>query len=309
MKKKPHPLYPHIEFNDEENLPSEETIEEFVENRKDFYKPYIDRMAFTQKLLEKKKKEKGKEFSDFLNRNYGWVQMNSIVNDIFALMGDSFSFADFRLLFEDAKNEAEYCFLQCENKKETGKYFIDLISNELRAFEMAILDPELEKEKLDLFKYQMQGLKNLKDFLLDTMNSTPAPKIELLDFKGEENTFNKVPLNKVYKYFLQLAEEPEKPFLTSEEVHNFIDKAFCNNAKIDKLTFSNINKNQSTVWKLFHNFYDDCTTNTLYEANRHVKKKYVKLITDNFTNWDYESVHDNFAKGDSKYWKKLKDLK
>jgi hypothetical protein len=128
-------------------------------------------------------------------------------------------------------------------------------------------------------------------------------------FNGKTNKFNKMPLELVYKYFMQLAKETPVQFLTEGEVIKFIDRAFCSTTKKEKLTFKNVKRKQGVIWKLFHNFYEDCTTNTIYESTKLSKKKYVELVTLNFDNWNFKSVFDNFANGSSKHWLRIKDFK
>ena len=128
-------------------------------------------------------------------------------------------------------------------------------------------------------------------------------------FEERKNNFNNVPLALVKKYFIQLAKESPAQFLTEDEVLKFIDRAFCSNNKNGKLRFKNANRKQGVIWKLFHNFYEDCTTNTIYETTKQSKKKYVELLTSNFDNWNFKSVFNNFANGSSKRWLRIKDFK
>ncbi len=331
-KKEPHPLNPYREFMDPENPPKEKTFNEFLANRKDFYKPYIDNQNKPFPNIEAEKL-----VDVFVKENPNWFEILQRSITLFEGIDeptDPFLFAKKTLLLEEAKTEAEKAILKAVNKNETVKYIINLLNEGIRTYEMAILLPGRKKSQLDLLKYHLQGLKNLRDYLLEKTDSTIPQQSVCLDeiknsenkfwkgmpmdkvinhfekeFKDKENKFNKVPLIQVYKYFMQLAEEPEKPFLTSAEVFDFIDKSFCCNTEIDKLEFTNTNKKQGLIWKLFHNFYEDCTNSTLYDTTKHTKEKYVKLITDNFTNWDYRAVYDNFANANSRHWKRLKDYK
>lgn len=127
-------------------------------------------------------------------------------------------------------------------------------------------------------------------------------------FAEKKNKFNKVPLEQVCKYFMQLAEIHPIPFLTEQEVLNFIDKAFCGNNKIGILVLNNTNRNKGLIWRLFYDFFYDCCENTIYDTTKQSKKKYVGLITSNFSNWEYKTVFENFSKSDTKMWKRLKDL-
>jgi hypothetical protein len=126
------------------------------------------------------------------------------------------------------------------------------------------------------------------------------------------NNFNKLNIDIVQKYFMQLAENQSKneiSFLTKEEVKTFIDRAFRGNNNAKKVTI-NVSKGEKTmVWRLFYDFYNDCTMNSEFEGTKKdTKGKYVRLLTDNITNWEYQEVFNNFSKSDSKYWKKIKDF-
>jgi hypothetical protein len=127
--------------------------------------------------------------------------------------------------------------------------------------------------------------------------------------KGKTNQFNKAPLELVVNYFMQLAEVQDKPFLSREDVLKFIDKAFCGNNKIDKLTFTNANRKKGLICKLFSNFYEECKSDYTYETSKQNKEKYVKLLTSNFLNFSYKTVFGNFGISKSKYWKKLNEFK
>ena len=126
--------------------------------------------------------------------------------------------------------------------------------------------------------------------------------------KGKTNQFNSVPLPIVCKYFMQLAQHPKTKFLTVKEVNFFIDRAFCFDRTIEKLTFHNTSRKQAAIWKLFHRFYEDCASNLKYDSKKKTKQEYVELITSNFNNWGYEQVANNFAIRSKQDWLRIKDL-
>jgi hypothetical protein len=96
--------------------------------------------------------------------------------------------------------------------------------------------------------------------------------------------------------------------LTVEEVNLFIDRAFCFNHTIEKLSFHSISRKHGAIWKLFHHFYEDCATNLKYDIKKKAKKEYVELITSNFTNWQFDKVSNNFAIRNEQNWLRIKDL-
>ena len=143
-----------------------------------------------------------------------------------------------------------------------------------------------------------------------TSEQLKAKQVEAeLYFKDKENKFNKVPLIQVYKYFMQLVNGSDVPFLKEQDVFSFIDKAFCLSDNIDKLEFTNTKDYKLIIWKLFHTFYEGCKENALYDKRKGTKKDYVELISNNFTNWEYSAIFENFGKAESKKWKKLQEFK
>ena len=160
---------------------------------------------------------------------------------------------------------------------------------------------EIYKEEIAFLKAEIKKPSFFK------VSKTDNNEIEY--FKGKTNQFNKVPLLQVFRYFMQLVDETENSFLTKEEVIKFIDKAFCGNKSLESITIQNIKGKKSLIQDLFHNFYADCTNDFQYEVTKHSKEKYVKLITDNFTNWEFSKVFKNFPSSKSKYWKRLSEFK
>lgn len=164
-----------------------------------------------------------------------------------------------------------------------------------------ITNTEFYKKEIAFLKDEIE-----RPILFQTIE--PSETVNLKYFDGKTNNFNKVSLERVTKYFMQLTEESQRPFLKKEDVLKFIDKAFCGNNKIKILTLNNTIGKKGLIWQLFYNFFMECTADYEYESSKHVKKKYVMLLTSNFRNWDYKNVFDNFSKSKSKHWKKLSDF-
>jgi hypothetical protein len=126
------------------------------------------------------------------------------------------------------------------------------------------------------------------------------------------NKFNKLNIDIVQNYFMQLAENQSKnesSFLSKEEVKTFIDRAFNGNNSAKKVTINASKGEKTMVWRLFYNFFNDCTMSSEFEVTKQGnKEKYVRLLTDNITNWEYDAVFNNFSKSNTKYWKRIKDF-
>ena len=123
------------------------------------------------------------------------------------------------------------------------------------------------------------------------------------------NTFNHpMLLDEVRRWFIQLSENDSKngkPFLTVEQVGQFIDRAFCGNNNLQKLTFNMADGERTSITKLFYLFFTRCINDYKIEPTKHRKEKYVRLLTDNFTNYNYDTVFSTFnnSKKAPKAWK------
>jgi hypothetical protein len=160
-------------------------------------------------------------------------------------------------------------------------------------------------------KAQESRYKNTNKEFVENIETNKAATA--YDFKNEKNTFNKVPLEVVQKYFMQLSEnrssKNSQSYLSGSDIDDFILRAFCGDKKDAKITINCMRKEQLLIWRLFYDFYIDCTTDANFDSSKHKKEEYVKLISDNFNNWAYQSIYNNFSKSDKKkYWKSLKDF-
>jgi uncharacterized protein YlzI (FlbEa/FlbD family) len=105
-----------------------------------------------------------------------------------------------------------------------------------------------------------------------------------------------MPITVATEYFEKLYKEggtKKNPILTKEKVKLFIDRAFKGNDSIEKLTFDNISTKRGEIIDTFHKFYD-LAVGGFYERTSNCKEKYIKLLTDNFNEFTYEKVKNNF---------------
>jgi hypothetical protein len=123
------------------------------------------------------------------------------------------------------------------------------------------------------------------------------------------NAFNKhMPLDEVRKWFIQLAESNSKngnPFLTVEQVEQFIERAFVGIPFTEKLSMNEKPGDKRNVVGLFHLFYTHCMTHKHKTGKidpSATAKKYILLLTDYFSNWTFDEVKDNFRQAGN--WKK-----
>lgn len=111
-----------------------------------------------------------------------------------------------------------------------------------------------------------------------------------------KTNFNGMPIEEVKKYFEGLLRKSKngEPFLTKEQFDKFIDSAFVKVETPDSKIKMNFGRGEKqAITKIFYSFFSISQT---YENTNHVKEKYVRLLSDNFENFKYETVFDNFSK-------------
>lgn len=123
-------------------------------------------------------------------------------------------------------------------------------------------------------------------------------KVDELTGLIEVNKFNIMPIKEVEEYFSKLYKRVSKnglPFLEQKMVDIFIKKAFLKEENTEKLTLNYFKGEKYFVWKLFYDYYLLCTDviNGI-ERGKQCRDKYIKLMTDNFTNFTFEEVKANF---------------
>jgi hypothetical protein len=128
----------------------------------------------------------------------------------------------------------------------------------------------------------------------ETTTKTPN-----LNLDNTPNKFNGMPVKMVWEYFKSLTitkSKNGKPHLTEEQLETFIVEIFINdNYPLPNKIELNVEdgERQSLIYK-FYQFYNNSKFD--YESTKNCKPKYVKLLTDNFTKYDYEKVSGNFHK-------------
>ncbi|GGD68585.1 hypothetical protein GCM10011514_35880 [Emticicia aquatilis] len=132
----------------------------------------------------------------------------------------------------------------------------------------------------------------------ETQTQKPLEEIIDIDFNCIVR-FNNMPLKMVWEHFKPLTTTKSKngkPHLTEEQFKTFIIEIFINdNYPLPNKIELNVEdgERQSVIYK-FYQFYNNAKFD--YESTKNCKPKYVKLLTDNFTKFDYDKVFDNFHK-------------
>lgn len=121
--------------------------------------------------------------------------------------------------------------------------------------------------------------------------------------QDEENIFSKsMPISIANEHFKVLTERKSKngqPFLTIEAFDYFIQRAFLGKDK-PKQTINWGDREKLFIVKRFYEFYNISWRD--YENTQQCTEKYIRLLTDNFTNWDYKDVKSNFGNKVKREW-------
>ena len=103
-----------------------------------------------------------------------------------------------------------------------------------------------------------------------------------------------------FKVFVTTESKNGNLFLTNEQLNSFIKRAVEGNKEIEKQTLNWANREKLFLVKRFYQFYTLAVDR--YENTTQCKEKYIKLLTDNFTNWDFKNIKSNFANKVKRQW-------
>lgn len=137
---------------------------------------------------------------------------------------------------------------------------------------------------------------------------TPDAKVETIEefvqnVQEKENIFCramplKVPIEH-FRVFVDQKNKSGRSYLTESEFISFINRAFLNSKSINMVTLNIGSGEKLFVTKRFYEFY---LKGIEYENSSQCKDKYIKLVTDNFTNWTYENLKNNFGNKVKRQW-------
>lgn len=151
-----------------------------------------------------------------------------------------------------------------------------------------------EKEVID-FVSEYIALKEYKDVLFEVTQDELDIKKYFDEIIKSENTFLKgFTMQKVVDHFKPLTEKKStngKPFLTDLQLIHFIQRGFLNKNSISKQTFNLAVGEKGFIINRFYEFYN-IAVGQYNEPNK--KKRYINLLSDNFTNWNYQSITSFF---------------
>lgn len=122
---------------------------------------------------------------------------------------------------------------------------------------------------------------------------------------SEANLFcGPMPLSIAKEHFIVFTEQKSrngKLFLTREQFDLFIQKAFSGKTELPKQRFNQApHREKWFIVKRFYEFYFMASNE--YENTSQCQEKYIKLLTDNFENWEYQDIKNNFSKQVKRNW-------
>lgn len=117
---------------------------------------------------------------------------------------------------------------------------------------------------------------------------------QLLCLSQKKNLFNDMPMHEVldyFKFFWKDIAKGEIPLLTEVDFLLFINSAFLGIPLSNKLYFNKVKV--ILIYDIFYRFYID-SANKYYDLKYQRKPKYVRLVVDNFAEFDLEKTLNNF---------------
>ncbi|UEG50874.1 hypothetical protein LK994_05220 [Ferruginibacter lapsinanis] len=169
-----------------------------------------------------------------------------------------------------------------------------------------IFNPHFQKPDIDKL-----NIKNLFQFWYKEFSTkehrsikTPEQEKDLSNSNDSVNVFcNAMPISVPKEHFAKFTEtnsKNNKPFLTNEQLNSFIEKAFYGKTDIKKQTINYGKRERLFIVKRFYEFYLMCSTE--YENTTQCQPKYIRLLTDNFINWEFDNIKNNFGNKVKREW-------
>ena len=103
-----------------------------------------------------------------------------------------------------------------------------------------------------------------------------------------------------FKVFIEKNNNYGKRFLTEEQFISFLKRAFLNDNSVGKTTLNVGSREKSFVVKRFYEFYTLAANR--FENTSQCRDKYIMLLTDNFDNWSYNEIKNNFKNKTKRNW-------
>lgn len=134
----------------------------------------------------------------------------------------------------------------------------------------------------------------------ETEKSALKTDITIGQLECSDKSWNYIPVKSAISHFKILIEKKSKngkPFLTEKQFINFIQRSFLSKSEIPKEHINLVGGEKGFVIKRFYEFY---TLAISQHSLSNKKIKFIKLLSDNFTNWEYDKITCFFKPGKSK---------
>jgi hypothetical protein len=152
-----------------------------------------------------------------------------------------------------------------------------------------ILYAEHEENEAHLIQMIFGNYFICKQILLKQFPETNAIEIEYAEYKWKG-----MPVVEIYLHFKVMTEQLNKmsqPFLTEEQLNQFIECVFINNSSVpDKIRINFGKGEKGFVIKRFYEFY----YNSYPFTGEYSKDNLIKMLCDNFQAMEYDKVKELF---------------
>jgi len=200
--------------------------------------------------------------------------------------------------FKDVNKEADEEFFinvtlrKLRNKIDKEELTIDF-NLDGKAVTVEQYENERAKESFFFDKEYIKILEQKLELLKATKEQKP-PQQDTSETQKEdftfENNFDNIESKDVYEHFK--AGLVDNQYIDEKTLRKFLNTAFNNyedsNPPKNKIKMKNTSNAIGVIIRVFHEYYNKQLT------KKEKKEKYVKLLTDYFTDFKYERVHRNF---------------
>ena len=271
-----------LDFCEKNYIKNNHIIEDIIETIRPIYKSRFD-VFYSQTLKHGNRIRKSSLEIKFTLYDYeDFEEFKEDFNERFELLSSVY-----QLPIPSTTNDENYngfLFNWIDLCLNSINYTIELLK------EQRVKELNLSKEVINSVLLQLGRI----DFSNLDFNYYQERVNDTSNFEEVENTFNNEPIKEVKEFFKSLYTEVNtggEKFLTKEEFDNFISRAFQNNNSITPLRLRLKRGDKTRVQYLFFEFKEYCKggkgTNN---------EKYITLLTDNFTNYEFATVKGNFDK-------------
>lgn len=141
------------------------------------------------------------------------------------------------------------------------------------------------KQYMEFLQRVADGSRQIDD--IDT--AIPSGTLPLLH-SLENKVYKPMPMSEVVEQLQPLTtrlSKNGKPFLTEEQLDIFIRRAFTGEKGLKKQKFNYAHGEKGLIIQLFYLLFVRAVTQY---GEKNQKDKYIRLVSEHFTNWDYDSV-------------------